>query len=169
MEDVLAGVAADEAELATIVPKLVERDETVSRKLAEFEAKAAAGEVVPTSEVEALKAGFDQSIASLKALLPAEETAPAAPTKAVYTYTAGEGVTTDDRFTSSGFETVPVAAVPAVPANPETGAAEQPEQPEKPAEPLYYFSGDSQPGEANGATVPGYAEYTGVVQSVPAA
>lgn len=91
MEDVLAGVQADEAELATIVPKLVERDEAVSKKLAEFETKAAAGEVVPTSEVEALKAGFDQSIASLKALLPAEPAPePPAPTTEDVTVSIGE-------------------------------------------------------------------------------
>jgi predicted transcriptional regulator len=174
MEDVLAGIAADEAELATVVPKLVERDEAVSKKLAEFEAKAAAGEVVPTSEVEALKSGFDKSLASLKALLPAEQApapsgAPVELTKTGYVYTPAEGVTTDTRFTESGLETLPVAAVPAVPANPETGAPEQVEQPAKAAEPVLYFSGDANPGEANGATVPGYAEYTGPVQAVPAA
>lgn len=94
MEDVLAGVQADEAELATIVPKLVARDEEVSKKLAEFEAKSAAGEVVPTSEVEALKSGFDQSIASLKALLPAE--AEPAPTGEAAGEPAAPEPTTED-------------------------------------------------------------------------
>jgi hypothetical protein len=174
MEDVLAGLATDEAELATIVPKLVERDEEVSKKLAEFEAKAAAGEVVPTSEVEALKSGFDASLASLKALLPADAPAPpsgtpAEPTKTGYVYTAAEGVTPDARFTESGLETVAVAAVPAVPANAETGAAEQPEQPAEPAEPVLYFSEDTAPGDAKGSVVPGYAVYDGPVELAPAA
>ena len=87
MEDVLAGLAADEAELATIVPKLIERDEAASKKLGEFEAKSAAGEVVPRAEVETLKSGFDQSVASLKTLLPAE---PAAPTTEDVTVSVGE-------------------------------------------------------------------------------
>ncbi len=182
MEDVLAGLAADEAELATIIPKLVERDEAASRKLAEFEAKAAAGEIVPASEVEALKSGFDQSVASLKALLPADEPAPtgegaepAGLTKTGYTYTAAEGVSPDTRFTESGFQTPAVAAVPAtpaVPANPEAGTPEQPEVAEVPAvpsEPVLYFSGDTAAGEENGASVPGYAVYSGPVEFVPAA
>lgn len=147
MEDVLAGLAADEAELATVVPRLVERDEAVSAKLADFEAKIANGEVVPAGEVATLKTGFDQSIASLKGLLPAEP--PATPTNAVYTFTAGEGIVSDDRFSASGFETVPAE-----------GAA---------AEPLYYFSGDSAAGETNGSTVPGYAVYTGATAIAPAA
>jgi hypothetical protein len=91
MEDVLAGIAADEAELATIVPKLVERDETLSKKLGEFEAKVAAGEVVPASEIEQLRSGLDSSIASLKALLPAEEPpVPLAPTTEDVTVQIGE-------------------------------------------------------------------------------
>lgn len=177
MEDVLAGIAADEAELASIVPKLVERDEATSKKLGEFEAKIAAGEVVPAGEVETLKTGLDQSIKSLKGLLPAEQEQPkpAELTKTGYLYTPGEGVSPDTRFSESGLETPPVAAVPAVPAvpaDPATGAAEQPEQPEQPAKaavPVLYFSGDASPGEANGASVPGYSEYTGPVQVVPAA
>jgi hypothetical protein len=176
MEDVLAGIAADEATLAAIVPQLVARDEATSKKLAEFEAKAAAGEVVPLSEIEPLKSGFDQSIASLKALLPAEPAptpeptpAPAEPTKTVYTYTAAEGITPSTSFSESGFETPAVPAAPAVPANPETGAPETPEVPAVPSELLLYCSLDTNPGETNGATVPGYKVYTGPTQPVTAA
>jgi hypothetical protein len=70
---------------------------------------------------------------------------PATPVKALYKFTASEGVVADARFTPSGFR---------VPGSLEV---------------LFYFSGDGNPGEAQGVAVPGYTAYTGATEAVPAA
>lgn len=121
-------------------------------------------------------AGLESSLASFKSATEAIDpaAAPAAPSKTVYKYTPGEGINPDEHFTASGFEiaAVPaVAEVPAIPANPETGAAEVPAVPavaEVPAEPVEYCSLDTEPGQTNGSTIPGYSVYTGPVVAVVA-
>lgn len=101
-------------------------------------------------------APIDTAVKALGSLAPISATEPtppntptSSPDKAVYKYTAAEGVEPDERFTESGFETVPAA-----------GAV---------AEALLYFNGDAGPGETNGAVVPGYTVYDGTIQPTPAA
>lgn len=156
----LAGIAADEATLAAVIPEIVTAYQQKSDALAAIEAKIANGELTNleaiAAEVSTVKASFDADLAQLEAIVPAAgpgptpAPAPDAPTKTVYTFSSSTpGAVGDSRFTASGFE--------AVLAEGATGG------------PLFYFSGDIAAGEENGTTVTGYEAYTGPVQAVPAA
>lgn len=168
MSDALAGIQATETAEGTALTELLTLLGTVQGELA---AKAGQTTVDP-AEIASIESDLKAQVAEIVAKLPQAEpgagsgsgtspSVPTAPTKTVYTYTAALSVEPDTRFSVSGFETVAVAAVPPTPANTETGATEVPGTPEVPAQPLYYFSGDTVAGEENGATVPGYAVYTG--------
>lgn len=74
---------------------------------------------------------------------PPVETTPATPSKTVYVYTPAEGTDVNDGFTPSGF----------------TGTD---------GETLYYFSGDTQPGETTGTAIPGYTVFEGTATPVAA-
>jgi hypothetical protein len=68
---------------------------------------------------------------------------PSEPAKTVYVYTPAEGTDVNDSFTPSGF----------------TGTD---------GETLYYFSGDTQPGEDTGTSIPGYTVFEGTATPVAA-
>lgn len=82
---------------------------------------------------------------------PAPGGVPADATQAVYTYDATVAGAAEDpsQFTASGLRV------------PQTGSP--------PLAPLFRFSGDTAPGDVNGASVPGYVHYTGEVEAVPPA
>lgn len=152
MEGALTQIAAEETELVTVVGEIVTLFEAEQTKLGELETKIANGQTVDPAEVEAVKLNLGDSIAKLKALLPTPAPSgggtPTAPTKSVYVFT-GEGTPDPSVWSPSGFETVPAAG--------ET------------AKPLFYFSGDTTPTDTNGNGQPGWTQYTGAVQPIPAA
>lgn len=167
MADALAGIQTTETAEGTAISELLT---VLTNVQAELAAKAGQTTVNP-AEIATIEADMKTQVAEITAKLPKPEApagsgTPAAPTKAVYTHTGTGAI--DGAWTPSGFETVPVAAVPAVPADPATGAPETPEVPARPAEPLYYFSGDTAPGSTSGAG-PEWTPFTGSLQAVPAA
>jgi hypothetical protein len=108
----------------------------------EIDALAAANPGINLSGLQAAVTPLDTAAKALAELKPE----PTAPTKAVYTHVGEAAI--NSSWTPSGFETVPAEG-----ATPE---------------PLYYFSGDSEPGETNGAGAE-WTVYTGATQPVPAA
>lgn len=162
----------------------------VNATIADLEAKEAQGGTITAAELGPIKdslTALSSSVTTADSAVKGQDPGPEAPVKAVY-LRVGEAVVSEP-WSLSGFQTVPVAAVPAVPARPEvaevpasTGPNGEPiaavpaqpaepevaEVPAKPAEPLYYFSGDTEPGTANGASAE-WTPYIGVVEAVPAA
>lgn len=99
-----------------------------------------------STNLEALTTAISDLTAAAASLTPAPK-----PSKTVYTFTPSEGVEPNAEFTASAFQIPPTL------------------EPDAPAVPLEYFSGDTEPGQENGASIPGYTVYTGPVQAVPAA
>jgi hypothetical protein len=145
---------------------------TLQSELDNLESQITAGNPVDLSALQTAVAALDPKAKAIGALVPekpaetpvatpvtgaptptAGETpttpAPTEPTQSVYTYSAGDGITRDARFTASGFETGP------------GGVLEE-------GEPLYYFAGDSTATSTLGSDVPGYTLFTGTAQPVPA-
>lgn len=168
-EDIDAAIAGDEEAITALAARVqASTDAQIATRVAlEGQIKTLEATIATLRGEGVNVAALEQHLADLKTTADAIDPAPA-PRNTVYTFTPAEAQE-DARFSVSGFETVPVPAVPAVPGNPEAGTAETPEVPAVPAEPLLYFSGDENPGEQNGAALPGYTVYAGAVQAVPAA
>lgn len=140
--------------LNTTVATLQDQKTTLEAELADLKAKGVSPEAA-----KALEAHINATDAAIQAIDAAEvvpvpeeqgtkeEPASEGPTKSVYVFTAaGDPDLTE--WTVSGFETTDTPPVA-----------------------LYYFNGDSGPGETNGQGVGGWSVYTGTTQkaSAPAA
>lgn len=174
----IAGLEVDEEVLSQVVPFLVNEVTTLSSekqteeaalqtKVTELQAKegevaadatalaAVKGELATAqgelSQVEAVVKRLEPAVQEAEKVLPEPTPTSTEPTQPVYTYTPGEGISPDTRFSESGFQEPGV----------EGGAST----------PLLYFSGDTpnQTLTAIGGTVPGYTQYTGATEPVPAA
>jgi hypothetical protein len=151
LEVTMEGIASTEAALAQLKADSEARDVATSQALADLKAEVGRLESsgVDTTSLNATIATLDAAVktgtSEAQAADPgAQATQEAKPTKTVYTFTASEGVTADSRFAPSGFR--------------EKGTFTA----------LFYFEGDTDATSQNGASVPGYAVFSGEVEAVPA-